>query len=85
MATLDSFDLTNVDFIKIDTEGYEYFVLKGAEKTIKRDHPVIVVEQKESTKDRYGLQFEQAVTLLKSWGAVWRGAISGDHILHWVA
>ena len=27
-----------VDFIKCDTEGYEYFIIKGAEKTINKYH-----------------------------------------------
>jgi len=33
-----------VSFIKIDVEGYEYPVLQGLEKTIKRDKPVIFFE-----------------------------------------
>ena len=33
---------TKVAFIKIDTQGYEYEVLKGAEELIKRDKPVIM-------------------------------------------
>lgn len=28
----------------IDTEGYEYYVLKGAEQTIRKYKPVLVVE-----------------------------------------
>jgi FkbM family methyltransferase len=33
-----------VDFIKIDTEGHEYFILKGAEKTIQNYKPIIQIE-----------------------------------------
>ena len=33
-----------VDFIKIDTEGYEYYILKGGIKTIKKYKPVIQLE-----------------------------------------
>ena len=43
---LDSFGLCGVDFIKIDCEGYEVFVIRGAEKTIRREQPCIIVEQK---------------------------------------
>lgn len=35
-----------IGFIKIDVEGMEELVLKGAEQIISRDHPVIVVEVK---------------------------------------
>lgn len=41
---LDDLHIENVDVIKIDVEGYELFVLQGAEKTILRDRPVIQTE-----------------------------------------
>jgi FkbM family methyltransferase len=43
--TLDMFDLKNVDYIKIDVEGFEKKVLLGAARTIERDSPLIVIEQ----------------------------------------
>ncbi len=46
VRTLDSFQFPIVDFIKIDCEGYEYPVLKGAVETLRRCKPTIVVEQK---------------------------------------
>ncbi len=45
--TLDNIFYDNdikVDFIKIDTEGYEYYILKGGEKTIKKYKPIIQLE-----------------------------------------
>ena len=36
--------LENVDFIKVDVEGYELEVLKGSENTIKSFKPVIFIE-----------------------------------------
>jgi FkbM family methyltransferase len=42
--TIDSFGFSNVSVIKIDVEGHEAQVLKGAEETIKDFHPVILVE-----------------------------------------
>ena len=33
-----------VDFIKIDTEGWEYFILQGGEKTIQKYKPFIQIE-----------------------------------------
>lgn len=45
MTTIDDFikenNIQKVDFIKIDTEGYEKQILKGGQKTIKKFHPVI--------------------------------------------
>ncbi len=43
---LDEFVLTDVDFIKIDVEGFERAVVQGAEQTIRTCKPVMVVEQK---------------------------------------
>ena len=44
MITIDSLNLDGCDLIYLDIEGYEYFALHGAEKTIEKFHPVIVVE-----------------------------------------
>lgn len=44
MILLDSLNLENVSFIKIDVENYEYEVLKGAEQTIRKYHPYMIVE-----------------------------------------
>ena len=37
-------NITNVDFIKIDVEGFEFDVLKGAMQTIKNCKPVLCIE-----------------------------------------
>ena len=41
---LDDFNLQNIDYIKIDTDGYEMANIKGGLKTITRDWPVIILE-----------------------------------------
>jgi FkbM family methyltransferase len=41
---LDDFQYKNLGFVKIDVEGFEYNVLKGAEETIKRNMPNIFIE-----------------------------------------
>jgi hypothetical protein len=43
--TLDGFDFQDVDYIKIDVEGFEKKVLLGGVRTIERCNPVIVIEQ----------------------------------------
>lgn len=45
IVTLDSFGLfENVDFIKMDVEGYEPLIIKGGVKTIQSSWPVILCE-----------------------------------------
>jgi FkbM family methyltransferase len=42
--TIDSLELKNVDMIKIDAEGEEKNILKGAKDTIKKFSPHIIVD-----------------------------------------
>ncbi|MCD8497225.1 MAG: FkbM family methyltransferase [Alphaproteobacteria bacterium] len=44
---LDDYNLENVSILKIDVEGAEWGVLKGALETIKKSHPALVVEIEE--------------------------------------
>jgi FkbM family methyltransferase len=44
VATLDSLDLARVDFIKLDVEGMEEDVLRGARRTLDRTRPLMQVE-----------------------------------------
>ena len=83
VRTLDSFALSQIDFLKIDCEGYEYFILQGAEETVRRDRPCIVVEQKPGKGSMYGLDDKDAVKLLQSWGAELKFEIAGDFCLAW--
>jgi len=50
---LDFFNLQDVDFIKIDAEGYEPFVAMGGLQTIERCRPIILYECKDHPA-RYG-------------------------------
>ena len=43
---IDSLDLDDLDFLKLDVEGHEREVLEGAGLTLKRCSPVIVLEDK---------------------------------------
>jgi len=44
VRTLDSFEYTNVGLIKLDVEGFEEEVLRGAVETIARCKPIIYLE-----------------------------------------
>lgn len=82
MKTLDSFAFENVDFIKIDCEGYEAFVLNGAVDTIDRWHPVVCVEQKrDMSATRFGLKPLSAVKFLIEHGYKTAAELSGDYLM----
>ena len=49
IRAIDSYGFDDVDFIKLDCEGYEALILEGGKKTISRCRPVILMEQKTSS------------------------------------
>jgi len=57
--TLDSFAFEGVDLIKIDVEGFELYVLRGGEKTITRDRPIIQTEMAASHCKRAGYTLQE--------------------------
>lgn len=84
MRTLDSFELLNVDFLKVDCEGGEFAVVQGARETLKRCKPCCVIEQKShKLGPNFGIKGTPAVALLLEMGAKLRQEISGDYILSW--
>jgi len=83
MRRLDDLHIPDVDFIKIDVEGYELYALRGAEETLKRCHPVICVEQKPGKAQQFGLPETGAVSYLEGLGAKLRLTMSGDFFLSW--
>jgi FkbM family methyltransferase len=58
VTTLDAYvrqtQLARIDFIKIDVEGAEVSLLQGAEETIGRYHPTLIIEINASTLRRFG-------------------------------
>jgi hypothetical protein len=44
VRALDDFELQDVGFIKIDVEGYELATLRGADATIRRCRPNLLIE-----------------------------------------
>ena len=83
VVLLDDYQFTDVDFIKIDCEGYELHVLRGAEQTILNNKPVIIVEQKVGKGKKYGYADDAAVKYLKDLGMKVHQVISGDYIMVW--
>lgn len=83
MRTLDSFNFQDVDFMKIDTEGYELQVLQGAVETLKRCKPVLIVEQKANNGSRYGYDDRAALPFLEKMGAQIVAERARDYVLVW--
>jgi FkbM family methyltransferase len=44
LVTLDQYNFDNVDWIKIDVEGFEDAVLEGSRETIRRNRPWLLLE-----------------------------------------
>lgn len=59
LATLDSFELSLVSLIKIDVEGHELEVLRGAESTVAECRPVVIVEIKDRNRAAVENWFER--------------------------
>lgn len=66
MLTVDSLNLTDIDLIKIDVEGYEMEVLKGAIKTMKQVK-YLMIELNNNTK-KYGSSNNQIERYLRKNG-----------------
>jgi len=82
MRTLDGFDLQEVDFIKIDCEGYEHHVVAGAIETLRRCRPCVIVEQKpHKLGPNFGIKGTPAVDMLSELGAEVKREMSGDYIM----
>ena len=70
-----------IDFLKIDVEGWESYVVLGGLQTIKRDKPVIVIEQKPNNAERYNRTRTEALNMLLDAGYVQVLEMAGDYCL----
>jgi FkbM family methyltransferase len=81
---LDAYNFENVDFIKIDVEGFEQPTILGAKETILTNKPVIIIEQKPNgNAERYGRHRFAALDELRSWGGVVAWEMGGDFLVEW--
>lgn len=61
--------VTAIDYLKIDVEGYELFVLRGAPRIIEASRTIVVqTEQIESSARHYGHSIRNVVELLSAYG-----------------
>ena len=68
--TLDSYNLADVDFVKIDTGGSELFVLKGAIETLRRCKPLVQVECNGLSETLYSVATKDVIDFLAGLGYV---------------
>jgi len=82
LKTLDSFQLTDIDMIKIDVEGFEEEILYGAKDTIIFNRPVMAIEQQ---KHEYKDAIEElpSIKILEGWGYEVVGQVKKDWVLKW--
>lgn len=62
---LDAFGLKDLAFLKIDVEGHELSVLRGAQQTITKNRPALLIEIEERHSDN---SIEETVDYLTSTG-----------------
>ena len=58
---IDDVKINKVNFIKIDVEGFEFLVLKGAINTIEKHRPVILVEMDFNMGKTYFVQLTELI------------------------
>jgi FkbM family methyltransferase len=66
--TIDSMEISDVSFVKIDVEGYELQVLEGALQTLKQCRPLVLVEQGGNEEKHFGRPRNEASRFLESLG-----------------
>ena len=74
---LDSFFLSDIDFIKIDVDGFEIQVLSGAIKTLQENNPVINIEMKRNKRPAIVAESER---ILRSVGYCKKDCVKSDEI-----
>jgi FkbM family methyltransferase len=66
-----------IAFVKLDVDGHELVVLKGAQKLLTDDRPVILMEVAPHVQDEVPDRFEALVEMLHQFGYRFESAVDG--------
>jgi FkbM family methyltransferase len=80
-TTLDQEFCTTPNLIKIDTDGYDFRVLTGAEQTINRCRPYLIIEADGASLSRVGDSVTDIARFLEKHGYTWA---QHDRSLNWI-
>ena len=70
VKTLDSLNLSKVDVIKIDVQGFEKFVIEGGVNLINKNKPLLIVEFEEHQLRKFGYGCTELFNLIRDFGYV---------------
>jgi FkbM family methyltransferase len=83
VVTLDELSIDGVDFIKLDVEGAEGFVLEGSRRLLKQSKPLIVFEDNGLGKRHFGSSWINPKNVLLEMGYERRFRFHKDEIWTW--
>jgi FkbM family methyltransferase len=67
-SAISSLGLTRVDCIKLDIDGFECGMLRGAREVLTRWHPTIIMELAPYALEEQGASLDELIQLLKAYG-----------------
>ncbi len=80
MRRLDAMDLPECDLIWLDVEGYELYALMGAEQTIERFWPAVIIEDN-GVSERMGIAHNAATEWLYHRGYINSLKLGNDRLM----
>ena len=75
--TLDSFNLTDIDYIKIDVDGFEIPLLEGSKHTLETNNPIVNIEMK---RHKRPVIVQKAKEILTSFGYTYQSRVRSDEV-----